>query len=262
MRLASLFRFARGVVPLEAYQLEYGKVGTPAVVVDDLALALDLCIDELTRPIDAIKHQAKTVTVGVSRTDETLLEVPLAFAALAAGAPRDSLSYASLRTLADLNPAVDEVLGHTRYRVEGLYIDDLNTAQTATATVVSKAGISNHIVSRTETHPQLRGTKHQVAVERRLLVARGRADERCVIIIPELKGNQTTGLTLLHVRFVTSLSVSTACGVLRGYRNRYSALCDTVVETEGVFREEFLANQNVADLLTLPISQLADRWRG
>ena len=42
-------------------------------------------IEELTRPIDAIKHQAKTVTVGISRSDETLLQVPLVREVLAAG---------------------------------------------------------------------------------------------------------------------------------------------------------------------------------
>ncbi|MEM1335872.1 MAG: SIS domain-containing protein, partial [Actinomycetota bacterium] len=60
-KVASLLRFALGSSPLEAYQIEYGKVGTPAVVLDDLAAALTLGIEELTRPIDAIKHQAKTV---------------------------------------------------------------------------------------------------------------------------------------------------------------------------------------------------------
>ncbi|MCQ3807426.1 MAG: SIS domain-containing protein [Acidimicrobiaceae bacterium] len=258
VKLASLFRFALGSSPLEAYQIEYGKVGTPAVILDDLAAALGVGIDELTRPIDAIKHQAKTVTVGISRSDETLLEVPLAFAALKAGAPRDRLSYASLRTLADLDPAVDEVLGHTRYRVEGL---DADGAGQATAVVVDRGGISRRIVSRTDRFPRLRGTKHQVALERRVFVARGRADDRCVIIIPELKDNVTTGLTLLHVRFAESLTAAAARGVLRGYRNRYSALYDAVVETEDVFREDRLATENVADLLTLPINVLADHWR-
>ena len=98
-KVASLLRFALGSSPLEAYQIEYGKVGTPAVVLDDLAAALTLGIEELTRPIDAIKHQAKTVTVGISRSDETLLDVALSRAVLDAGAPRDRLSYASLRTL-------------------------------------------------------------------------------------------------------------------------------------------------------------------
>lgn len=258
VKLASLFRFALGSSPLEAYQIEYGKVGTPAVILDDLAAALSVGIDELTRPIDAIKHQAKTVTVGISRSDETLLEVPLAFAALEAGAPRDRLSYASLRTLADLDPAVDEVLGHTRYRVEGL---DADGAGEATVVVVDRGGISRHIVSRTDRFPRLRGTKHQVALERRVFVARGRSDDRCVIIIPELKDNVTTGLTLLQVKFAGSLTAAAARGVLRGYRNRYSALYDAVVETEEVFREDLLAKEDVADLLTLPINVLADHWR-
>ncbi len=258
VKLASLFRFALGSSPLEAYQIEYGKVGTPAVILDDLAAALSVGIDELTRPIDAIKHQAKTVTVGISRSDETLLEVPLAFAALEAGAPRDRLSYASLRTLADLDPAVDEVLGHTRYRVEGL---DADGTGEATVVVVDRGGISRHIASRTDRFPRLRGTKHQVALERRVFVARGRSDDRCVIIIPELKDNVTTGLTLLQVKFADSLTAAAARGVLRGYRNRYSALYDAVVETEDVFREDLLATEDVADLLTLPINVLADRWR-
>ena len=258
VKLASLFRFALGSSPLEAYQIEYGKVGTPAVILDDLAAALSVGIDELTRPIDAIKHQAKTVTVGISRSDETLLEVPLASAALEAGAPRDRLSYASLRTLADLDPAVEEVLGHTRYRVEGL---DSDGAGEATVVVVDRGGISRHIVSRTDRFPRLRGTKHQVALERRVFVARGRSDDRCVIIIPELKDNVTTGLTLLQVKFADSLTAAAARGVLRGYRNRYSALYDAVVETEEVFREDLLATEYVADLLTLPINVLADHWR-
>ncbi len=48
-------------------------VGTPEVLVDDLGAALTRAIEELTRPIDAIKHQAKTITVGISRSDESLL---------------------------------------------------------------------------------------------------------------------------------------------------------------------------------------------
>src|SRR3954453_13283140 len=55
VRLSSLLRFATGVVPLDVYQVEFGKVGTPSTVVEDLIGALTKAIDELTRPIDAIK---------------------------------------------------------------------------------------------------------------------------------------------------------------------------------------------------------------
>ena len=119
VQLASPYRYALGIAPLDAYQAEHGRIGTPAVVVDDLTAALTQGIEELTRPVDAIKHQAKTVTVGISRSDETLLQPPLVQAVLAAGAPRDRLSYRTLRTLADLDPAVAEVTGWIRYELDG-----------------------------------------------------------------------------------------------------------------------------------------------
>ena len=106
-----MLRYAIGVVPLDAYQVDFGKVGTPSVVVEDLTAALTKAIEELTRPVDAIKHQAKTVTVGISRSDETLLQVPLVREVLATGAARDSLTYRALRTLVALDGAVDSVIG-------------------------------------------------------------------------------------------------------------------------------------------------------
>src|SRR3546814_44122 len=90
VRTANLLRYATGAVPLDAYQLDHGKVGTPSVLVEDLTAALTRAIDELTRPIDDIKHQAKTVTVGISRTDESMLEVPLVREVLAAEIGRAS----------------------------------------------------------------------------------------------------------------------------------------------------------------------------
>ncbi len=142
-------------------------------------IALTRGIEELTRPVDAIKHQAKTVTVGISRSDETLLQVPLAMAVMAAGAPRDSLSYRTLRTLADLDPAVEEVTGWIRYRIEG----DPTTDEVF-ASVIDRGGIAAEIPSRIERDPVLRGTKHTVAIERELLVFSGRSDGRTLISDP------------------------------------------------------------------------------
>lgn len=257
VQLASLFRYALGVTPLDNYQVEHGRIGTPAVVLDDLTGGLTQAIDELTRPIDAIKHQAKTVTVGISRADETLLQVPLAGAVLAAGAPRDALTYKVLRALADLDPTVEEVLGSTRYRIEG----DPAMADDVAAFIVDKRGIAADIPSRTERDPVLRGTKRTVAAERELFVTKGRRDGRTIVIVPETRDNQTVGLTVLHVRFEDRLPVAAARGALQGYRNRYTALRDAVTETEGAFREDRMAELPVVDLLTLPITELADRWR-
>jgi glucosamine--fructose-6-phosphate aminotransferase (isomerizing) len=257
VRLAALFRYVLGVVPLEAYQIDEGKVGTPAVVIDDMTAALTRAIEELTRPVDAIKHQAKTVTVGISRSDETLLEVPLVREVIATGAHRDQLTYRTLRTLADISPIVADVVGFTRYRIEGR----VGPEGSATIGVVDRGGIAADLPSRTERWPELRGTKHRVASEREVLVALGRRDGRTIVIVPEVKDGQATGITLLHVRFTAHLPVATVRGVLQGYRNRYSVLRDAVQETEPTFREDLLAEIPVVVLMTEPINQLADRWR-
>ena len=255
VRIASMLRYACGISPLDSYQAEFGKIGTPGVVLDDLTDGLTAGIEELTRPVDTIKHQAKTVTVGISRSDESLLHAPLVAATLAAGAPRDRLSYTTLRSLADLDPTVIEVLGSTRYRVEGADIES------ATVVVTDRVGIGAKLRSRTERDPRLRGTKHLVAREQELMMVVGASDGRTVLIVPETKDGISTGLTLLHVHLADRLPAATMRAALRGYRRRYQALRDAVTETEDVFREDLLADEPVVDLLTAPILDLAERWR-
>jgi len=256
VRIASLLRYATGLMPLDVYQVEHGAVGTPSRVVEDLTAALTAGIEELTRPVDAIKHQAKTVTVGISRSDEELLQVALAREVLAAGATRDALSYRALRTLVALDPAVEQVVGFTRYRIEG----DIE-ADTATIHVVDRGGISVDLRSRTDDDPRLVGTKHRVATQREVTVARGRRDQRTVIIVPEVKDNVTIGVTLLQVRFVPHLPADVARTVLQGYQGRYGALRDAVTETTPTFDDARLATFDLVDLLTEPVYVLADRWR-
>jgi glucosamine--fructose-6-phosphate aminotransferase (isomerizing) len=256
VRIASLLRYATGIVSLDVYQVEHGAVGTPSRVVEDLTAALTKGIEELTRPVDAIKHQAKTVTVGISRSDEELLQVRLAREVLAAGAARDALSYRALRTLVALDPAVEQVVGFTRYRIEG----DLD-ADTATIHVVDRGGISLDLRSRTDDDARLLGTKHRVAAQREVTVARGRRDQRTMVIVPEVKDNVTVGLTLLHARFVDTLTADVARALLQGYQGRYDALRDAVTETAPSFDDTRLARVDVVDLLTEPVYVLADRWR-
>lgn len=254
VRLSSSFRYTIGVMPLDLYQLEHGRLGTPSAVIEDLVAALTQGIEELTRPVDAIKHQAKTVTVGISRSDETLLQVPLVQEVLGTGVARDRLTYHALRTLAALEPIVDEVLGYTRYAIDG-------TDGEPTIVVIDRGGLGRELRSRTEDNPVLRGTKHRVANERQVLLTRGRSDGRILVIVPEVKENQTTGLSLLHVRLVESAPIATLRSVLQGYRDRYQALKDAVTETEPTFRDDLLTTIPVGDLMTDPIYDIADRWR-
>ena len=259
VRLATVWRFALGSVPLESYQVEYGKVGTPAVVLEDLVAALTAAIDELTRPVDAIKHQAKTVTVGISRSDETLMQVPLVKEVLSTGVSRDRLTYSTLRTLSALEPLVDEVLGYTRYAIEG-HVDAAGRDE-ARVVIVDRGGLARDLQSRTTDDPQLRGTKRLVAVEHTVLVAKGRSDGRTVIIVPEIKDGETTGLSLLHVRLRDDLALPALRSVLQGYRNRYAAIKHAVTETEPIFRDDLLTDVSVIELMTEPVNSLAEHWR-
>ncbi|MGH9055019.1 MAG: SIS domain-containing protein [Acidimicrobiales bacterium] len=255
VRLVSLLRYATGAVPLESYELETSKVGAPTALLADLLEALGAGIDELTRPVDAIRHQAKTVTVGISRSEDALLRTPLVEATLSAGAAPDMLGYRALRTLGALDEAVAEVLGYTRYRI------DWPAAGTPTAAVVDQGGVARGIESRTARDPRLLGTKHRAAEEREVTVARGASDGRTVVLVPEAKGSQVTGMTLLHVRFHQTLPAEAAKRVLTGYRTRYSALADAVTETEPTFDESRLGSEPVVELLTEPVYALAGRWR-
>jgi glutamine---fructose-6-phosphate transaminase (isomerizing) len=256
VRIVSLLRYAQGHAVLDAYELEHGTRGTPSTVIEDLTDALTRGIEQLTRPVDAIKHQAKTVTVGTSRSEEALFESPLVAAVLDAGAPRDRVSYRSLRILAALDPAVARVTGFTRYQVDG---DPASGG--ARATVIDKGGSSLQLRSRTEDHPVLQGTKNLAARQRLVTVAKGRSDGRTVIIVPETKGNETTGLTLLQADFEGVLEPTLARAVLEGYQSRMAALSDAVLETEPSFRDDILGEIPIVDLLTEPVHVLADAWR-
>ena len=255
VKIASLFRYATGMTPLDAYQIEYGKIGTPTEVLGDLMSALTIGIDKLTRPVDAIRHQAKTVTVGITRAEETLLQAgarPRGARGRRRARPsdvRDAARARRARPGGRRGRGVHAVPG--RGRRQG---DD------ATVRITDRGGIARDIPSRTDRDPRLRGTKHRVAVEREVLVTRGH-DGRTLVIVPEVKGAEVTGIALLHVRFHDRLAADVMRTVLQGYRDRYAALRDTVTETEPTFRDDLLAEIDVTDLLIESIQVLARKWR-
>ncbi|MHC5010633.1 MAG: SIS domain-containing protein [Planctomycetota bacterium] len=254
-RLSVLFHYATNRLPLEFFAEEYEQVGTPTAVLDRLAVELTRGIDDLSRPIDAIKHQAKTVTVGISRGDEALFALPLVRVALDAGAPRERLSYEEMRVLQALEPAIAEVVGYTRYAIE-------RTPEGRIIDVVGRSGLGAEIPTRTEKHRQLRGTKNTVANERQVLVAVGRSDGRPIVLVPELAGGECKGIVLLHVRMNEDLDAATIRSVLSGYRDRYGKIRDAVTETNTAFHQEDLTRIPLLDLLTKPVLVVADQLVG
>jgi len=260
-RLALLLRYATGALPVEGYEAEMGRVGAPGAIAADLVAALTTAIDELTRPIDAIKHQAKTVTVGISRNEDDLVRGRLVSSVLGAGAAMGSLGYRALRALAALEPAVTAVVGFTRYQVvTGPGAQPGSPLEGATIAVVDRGGAVSALPSRTASDATLRGTKHMVAQRREVTVFKGLYDGRTGVMVPEVKDGQVTGITLLHATFADRLAPLEAKSVLRAYQDRYTALVDAVTEARPDFDDERLGLVPMVELLTEPVALLARHW--
>jgi glucosamine--fructose-6-phosphate aminotransferase (isomerizing) len=257
VRLASLLRYALGTVPLDAYELEQGRLGSPGAVLTDLAEVLSEAIEQLRRPIDAIRHQAKTVTVGTSRSEEALFSAPLVAAVLGTGISREGVGYRALKSLDALDPAVASVSGWTRYGIEGSM-----DSGSARLHIVDRGGVSQEIQSRTDRDPALRGTKHRAVDEREVTVAKGRRDGRTFVLVPETKNGEPVGLSLVFVELREHLAAEELASVLKGYRDRWSALVDAVTETEPSLDMTRLEQIPVVELLTEPVNLLAERFRG
>jgi glucosamine--fructose-6-phosphate aminotransferase (isomerizing) len=253
-KILIMLKYSLGNIPLDSYQMDFGKVGTPATILEDLVASLTVGIEELTRTIDTIKHQAKTVTVGISRSDEEIIQLPLVRELLESGTPRDRVSYRNLRCLEALNNGVQDVTGYIRYSIDG-------TPDVAQLHIVDRGGIAVDLVSRVERDPKLRGSKHLVASDQNVMVTKGRNDDRTIILVPEVKDQQTVGLTLLHIRLEKYVDEHTAKQILEGYQSRYAKLYDFVTETEPTFRSDLLSTIPLSDLLMSPIEDLAELWR-
>ncbi|MBW1814951.1 MAG: SIS domain-containing protein, partial [Deltaproteobacteria bacterium] len=68
--LTLLLKYLYGRLPVSDFELDFGIKGTPLNMLNSLFRCLGESINCMARPVDAIKHQAKTVTVGTSRISE------------------------------------------------------------------------------------------------------------------------------------------------------------------------------------------------
>jgi glucosamine--fructose-6-phosphate aminotransferase (isomerizing) len=131
-------------------------------------------IGELTRPVDAIKHQAKTVTVGTSRLAEKV--AGLLVAALGQnGFETGQLSTANVVVLRRLQDVVGAIHGTTLYRISGLnWLGE--PVDTSTIALEQKEGSSVLLPSRVESDTRLRDTKRIIVQNGTVIIGKGRRD--------------------------------------------------------------------------------------
>lgn len=217
-------------------------------------------LDALRRPIDAIKHQAKTVTVGISR-EAAAIRPPagkLLRALVACGAPEGSVSDQDAAALSGLDPAVSACLGAVRYDLRGLSPLGIPTEE-STIVVAQKTGVAEKLSSRAEgpAGVLLSGTKRMVARAPRVWAGHGRRDGRSLLMCPLYTDGVLSGLGLLHVRFHEALDTAARIRALRAL-GRYEDLVCAVTEYDLPWDDALLDSVAVDELLTSSPERLAE----
>ncbi|MFP4474213.1 MAG: SIS domain-containing protein [Desulfatibacillaceae bacterium] len=202
--LTLLAKYLTGRLPVADFKLDFGLKGTPSNMLHTLFTTLGLAINDMARPVDAIKHQAKTVTVGTSRIAEKV-EGLLFDIVVAHGFRVDQLTTKNVLVLKNLQEIVANILGTTLYRVEGLSLLGEPTDD-STITVLKKEGTSGGMASRAEQDRRLAGSKRIIVRQGNVYLGKGRKDNRSILVIPVISGagespNSIEHLLLLHVGF-------------------------------------------------------------
>lgn len=259
-RLTSLFGHMLGWLPREQFIEEFSLPASRENVTQLFLAHVTRGINELARPIDAIRHQAKTVTVGVSRPEE--FPAGGLFEALSAWEvkPQD-LPFPELLLMEAIQPAVTEVAGATRYAVSALDAVGEPTEESELR-VIEKVGVAETMRSRSELQPTLRGTKRGVVVTRSLFFGIGRKDGRPVLIIPLTADGRCHQLLLLHVVLKSELTLLERVAFLKAFRGRYDDIRHAVTELDVPWNEELLARLPIEALLFSPPELVAEQAAG
>lgn len=254
--LVLLLKYAAGKLPLDDFWREFpGSEGFtwPGELLD---ITLGQAIDELSRPIDAIRHQAKTVTVGTSRKEPPLTGI--IFELLKElDYPTQSLTTKNILALTALQPAIGELNGYTLYDVGNL---DAGGKPTDLSTIVirKRAGIALGMRSRAETGGVLMGTKRTIVSTSHLYVGYGKADGASIVILPLQDAQAVKSLLLIHVAFNETLTLREKKDVL-GYR--YNDIRNLINEYNLSWDDRYLSMLPMAAMLGEPVEVLAERIR-
>jgi glucosamine--fructose-6-phosphate aminotransferase (isomerizing) len=253
--LTSLLGYLLGTRSLSQFAAEFQARGNPKELIGTLISVVSKAIHELSRPIDAIKHQAKTITVGISRTEE-IFEGPVFEPFAQVGVSPEAIPYRDAVILRSLNGVLSQVVGATLYQVENL--GPLGEpSDESTVSTLQKVGVAAGMPSRSDRETKLLGTKEWTVRNASLYLGRGSADRRSIAIVPLIPRGRVEKLLLLHLEFQQDVSRQKKVGVLQDLRQRYENLKSLVTERDVAWRDEYLDPISIEDLILVPVKELA-----
>ncbi len=221
--LTLLLKYLAGRLPVSDYELDFGVKGTPRNMLENMFQSLADSINTMARPVDAIKHQAKTVTVGTSRISEKV--EGLLFETLATHQFTSAqLTTSNIMVLRNLQEIISDIKGAIRYRIGGLNLLGEPVEET-TIEVEKKEGVLAPLPSRVESDTLLKGTKRIIVREGNVYIGKGRKDDRSIIVIPIISTNPETPniiehLLLLNIGFKENVALPVKVKALGGKQER------------------------------------------
>ncbi|MHB8907735.1 MAG: SIS domain-containing protein [Syntrophales bacterium] len=251
--LVLLLKYAAGKLPLDDFRHDFPWLEGTASPIALLDITLGHAVDELSRPIDAIRHQAKTVTVGTSRKETPLAGVvfdllrELAF-------PADRLLSTNVLAVGRIQRALAAINGYTLYTVSRLD-DDGKPGEEAAIAIVRRGGVAVGMRSRAETSGRLMGTKKNIVASGHIYVGQGKSDGAPIVIMPLLgEDDFVRHLLLVHVSFNEALSISERKEILG---ERVRDIRDLIQEYNLVWDDRRLEEIPLGRLLGEPVEVIA-----
>jgi len=256
--LILLLKYLGGRLPITDFEMDFGIKGTAANMFNKLFESLSLAINCLARPVDAIKHQAKTVTVGTSRIEEKAEGLLFDFLKSKDFSPAQ-LTLSNIMVIKNLQEIINRIKGATLYRITGINLLGEPTDETCIE-VIEKTGTSASLTSRSEHDKHLKGTKKIIVRRGNVYIGKGRKDDRSILVIPLISSdpsrpNTIEFLLLLDIDFNPSVSLEAKVKALGG---KHEHIKNLVQENNIIWEDKLLELVDMADVFGWSAEKVAE----
>lgn len=231
-----LLKYLSGRLPVSDFEIDFKTKGTPSNMLNTFFDSMGQAINIMARPVDAIKHQAKTVTVGTSRISEKFEGI--IFDLLSANKIQISqITNKNVLVIKNLQHVILRVNGALLYQISGLSLLGEVTKETKIK-VKTKTGSLKKEISRVETEPELKGTKNIIVREGNVYIGKGRKDGKNILLIPVISSDPATPNI---IEYILSLNISFKSSddvpllkKIKALGGKYNRLKDWILESDSL----------------------------
>ncbi|CAN2042983.1 glutamine---fructose-6-phosphate transaminase (isomerizing) [Candidatus Magnetomoraceae bacterium gMMP-1] len=255
--LTLLLKYLSGRLPVADFELDFRLKGTPSNMIESLFTCLGDSINNLARPVDAIKHQAKTVTVGTSRISEKMKGI--LFDAAQKYYPLSQITATNVLVLKNLQEVIDRIVGLTLYKISGLNLLGEPT-EDSYIKIIERAGTSKDLPSSVDSDIALKGIKRIIIQNKNVFIGKGRKDDRSILVIPIMsdspaRANMIEHLLLLNITFKKEVKLSVKVKALGG---KCDHIKNIVQESSIVWQDSYLDLMEIEELFGQSAEKIAE----